>query len=157
MTHTRDEVIKRATREFRLLDRLVSGLTAGEWRKAVPRPETKERWTVKDALAHITYFKADVIRAARGERWPPELRGLNITEQNHLLYMRYHKRPPREILEWHRRVQADLLKALREAPDEWFSRPSRGANWPNDLDGHSAAHRVKDIQRALAKGKSKAR
>jgi hypothetical protein len=156
MTHTRDEVIKRTIREFRRLDRLVGALTPAEWRKAVPRPETKERWTVKDALAHITYWKEGVALAARGQRRPPELRGLNITEGNHLLFVRYHKRPPRELLEWHRRVQADLLRVLREMPDEWYSRPSRGDNWPYDLDGHSAEHRVKDIQRALAKRKTKA-
>ncbi len=156
MTHTRDEVIKRTIREFKQLDRLVSRLTPAEWRKAVPRPETKERWTVKDALAHITYWKAGVTMAARGERRPPELRGLTITEQNHLVYARYHKRSPREILEWHRQVQADLLKALQEPPDEWFTRPSRGDNWPYDLDGHSAEHRLKDIEQALAKRKTKA-
>ncbi len=154
MAHTREEVIKRAVHEFRLLDRLVAGLTPAEWRKAVPRPETKERWTVKDALAHITYWKSGVTLAARGERRPPEVRGLNITEHNHLIYTRYHKRPPREVLAWHRQVQADLLKALRESPDEWFTRPSRGDNWPYDLDGHSAEHRLKDIRQALAKRKT---
>jgi hypothetical protein len=152
MTHTRDEVIKRTIREFRLLDRLVAGLTAAEWRQAVPRPETKERWTVKDALAHITYWKAGVALSARGQRRPPEVRGLNITESNHLVYIRYHRRPPREVLEWHRQVEADVLRALRAAPDDWFSRPSRGDNWPFDLDGHSAEHRIKDIERALHKG-----
>ncbi len=154
MAHTREEVIQRAVREFRLLDRLVAGLTPAEWRKPVPRPETKERWTVKDALAHITYWKSGVVLAARGERRPPEVRGLNITEHNHLIYARYHKRPPREVLAWHRQVQADLLKALKEAPDEWFTRPSRGDNWPYDLDGHSAEHRLKDIRQALAKRKT---
>jgi hypothetical protein len=54
-------------------------------------------------------------------------------------------------------VQEDLLRALQEAPDEWFSRPRRPDNWPYDLDGHSAEHRVKDIRRALAKRKTKAR
>ncbi len=150
MRHKRAELIRRANREFKLLDRLVSGLTPAEWRKPVPRPETKERWTVKDALAHITYFRADVIRAARGERWPPELRGRNITEQNHLLFIRYHKRPPREILEWHRQVQAELLKVLRDTPEDWFSGKERKADWPYDLDGHSAYHRIRDIEGALA-------
>ena len=157
MKHTRSEVIKRATKEFRLLDRLVSGLTAAEWRKLVPRPETKERWTVKDALAHITYWREGVALSARKQRRPREESRLNITEGNHLIYARYHRRSAREVLEWHRRVQADLLKALREAPDEWFSRPSRGDDWPYDLDHHSAEHRVKDIQGALAKSKTKAR
>ncbi len=84
------------------------------------------------------------------------MRGLNITDGNHAVFERYQRRPPREILEWHRQVQADLLKVLREMPDEWFPRPSRGDNWPYDADGHSAAHRVQDIQGALEKGKPKA-
>ncbi len=152
MTHTREEVIKRTIQEFRRLDRLVAQLTAAEWRKPVPRPETRQAWTVKDALAHITYWKAGVALAARGQRRPPEERGLGLTERNHLVYERYHRRPAREVLEWHRQVQADLLKALREAPDAWFSRPSRSDNWPFDADGHSAEHRLKDIEAALAKG-----
>ncbi len=153
MTHTRKEVIQRAIREYRRLDRLVTSLTPAEWRKLVPRPETKERWTVKDALAHITYWKYCVILSARHQHRPPEVRG-NITDSNHVVFARYHKLPPREILEWHRQVQADLLKALKDAPDDWFTRPSRSADWPFDLDGHSAVHRVQDIQGALAKGKS---
>ena len=153
MTHTRNEVVKRAIREFRLLDHLVSRLTTADWRKAVRRPEAKEPWTVKDALAHITYWKAGVVREARGKPMPPE-QSLKPTELNHRVYIRYHKRSAREVLEWHRRVQEDLLKALQEAPDEWFIRPRRRDNWPFDLDGHSAEHRVMDIQRALAKRKT---
>ena len=138
------------------MDRLVAGLTAAEWRQAVPRPAAKEPWTVKDALAHITYWKAGVAREARGRRMPPE-QSLKPTELNHRVYVRYHKRSAREVLEWHRRVQEDLLRALQEAPDEWFSRPGRRDNWPYDLDGHSAEHRVNDIRRALAKRKARAR
>jgi hypothetical protein len=47
-------------------------------------------------------------------------------------------------------VQRDLLAALKEAPEEWFSRRERKADWPNDLDGHSAYHRIQDIECALA-------
>jgi hypothetical protein len=156
MRHTRAEVVKRAIREFRLLDHLVAGLTAEEWRKTVPRPESKQPWTVKDALAHITYWKAAVAHEARGKRLPPE-HSLKPTELNHRVYARYHGRSAQEVLRWHRRVQDDVLRALQEAPDEWFSRPSRRDNWPYDLDGHSADHRVNDIRRALARGKTKAR
>lgn len=55
MRHTRAEVIRRAIREFKLLDRLDSKLTNEEWKRLLPRPETKDPWTVKDALVHITY------------------------------------------------------------------------------------------------------
>jgi hypothetical protein len=150
MRHDRDEVIERTIREFELLDQVVSGLAGEDWERLVPRPETKEPWTVKDALAHITHWKADVARSARGQRRPPEERGLSENDGNHLIYMRWYNRSPQEVLAWHRQVQGDLLAALRAAPEEWFSGRDRRTEWPYDLDGHSAYHRIKDIERALA-------
>jgi hypothetical protein len=150
MRHKREEVIERTIREFELLDQLVAGLTNEEWERLLLRPESKEPWTVKDALAHITHWKADVARFARGQRRPPEERGLGETEGNHLVYLRWRDRPPQEVLAWHRQVQEEVLAALREAPEKWFSGRERKPEWPNDLDGHSAYHRVKDIERALA-------
>jgi hypothetical protein len=43
MRHTREEVIKRTIREYKLLDRVVARLTDEEWRRRLPRPETKDR------------------------------------------------------------------------------------------------------------------
>ena len=150
MRHTRDEVIERTIQEYKLLDKLVAGLSDEEWERALLRPETKDPWTVKDALAHITHWKADVARSARGQRRPVEERGLGESEGNHLIYMRWRDRSPQEVLAWHRQVQEDVLAALSAAPEEWFSGKERSAEWPNDLDGHSSYHRVKDIERALA-------
>jgi hypothetical protein len=149
MRHSRDEVIARTIREFELLDHLVAGLTDQDWGRLLPRPETKDPWTVKDALAHITHWKADVARSARRQRRPPEERGLGETDANHLIFMRWQNRSPQEVLAWHRQVQKDLLVALQAAPEEWFSGRERRAEWPFDLDGHSAYHRVKDIEEAL--------
>jgi hypothetical protein len=109
---------------------------------------------VKDALAHITHWKADVARSARGQRQPPEERGLNESDGNHLIFVRWHDRSPKEVLNWHRRVQEDVLAAMREAPEKWFSAKDRKSEWPYDLDGHSSYHRVKDIERALANRKA---
>ncbi|MGE5072873.1 MAG: DinB family protein [Anaerolineae bacterium] len=154
MRHRRDEVIERTIQEFKSLDRLVSGLTDAEWKRRLRRPETKDPWTVKDALAHITHWKADVIRSIKRQPQPAEERGLNETEGNHLVFARWHRRSPQDVLAWHRRVQKEVLAALREAPEEWFSRRERSADWPYDLDGHSSYHRVKDIEQALAKPKT---
>jgi uncharacterized damage-inducible protein DinB len=150
MIHPRQEVIERTLREFELLDRLVANLTDEEWRRPLPRPESKDPWTVKDVLAHITHWKAAVARSARGQRQPPEERGLSETEGNRLVYLRWRDRSPQEVLAWHRQVQQDVLAALRDAPEKWFIGKERKAEWPYDLDGHSADHRVKDIERALA-------
>jgi hypothetical protein len=150
MLHNRDEVIERTIREFEALDQLVAALADKDWERLLPRPETKDPWTVKDAVAHITHWKADVARSIRGQRIPPEERGLQETAGNHLIYVRWHDRSPQEVLAWHRQVQKDVLAALKEAPEKWFSGRERKPEWPNDLDGHSAFHRVKDIEQALA-------
>lgn len=151
MRHNREEVIERTIREFELLDALVADLTDEDWGRYLLRPETKDPWTVKDALAHITHWKADVARSARRQPIPPEERGLGETEGNRLIYMRWRDRSPQEVLAWHRQVQEDVLAALREAPEEWFSGRERKPDWPYDLDGHSSYHRVKDIERALGR------
>lgn len=149
MRHTREEVIQRTIAEFERLDQLVANLSEADWQRLIPRPETKDPWTVKDTLAHITHWKADLIRATRGGRRPSEERGLNITDGNRLVYLRWRERPPEDVLAWHRQVHAELLEALRAAPDAWFNGKERAADWPNDLDGHMAYHRVNDIEQAL--------
>ena len=150
MRHSREEVIDRVIQEYELLDGLVANLTDEEWERSLLRPETKDPWTVKDTLAHITHWKADAVRAARRQRRPPEERGLNINDGNHLVYLRWRERSPQEVLDWHRQVQEDALEALRAASDAWFSGRERSEEWPFDLDGHSTYHRTKDIERALA-------
>jgi hypothetical protein len=149
MHHKREDVINREIQEFELLDRLVARLSDEEWERPLGRPETKDPWTVKDALAHITYWKAGVARSARGEHLPPEERGLPYNAHNHLIYMRWRDRSPQEVLAWHRQVHEDVLAALRAAPEKWFSGRERSQEWPGDLDHHSAYHRVKDIEQAL--------
>ena len=150
MRHTREEVIERTIREFEILDQLVANLSNEDWARYVPRSESKDPWTVKDTLAHITHWKADVIRSMRGGRRPPEERGLNWTDGNRLIYLRWRERSPQEVLAWHRQVHANVLTALRAAPDDWFTGKDRRLEWPNDLAGHVSYHRVNDIEEALA-------
>ena len=151
MRHTRQEVIQRTIQEFERLDRLVDGLRAEDWNQLLPRPETRDPWTVKDALAHITHWKADTVRKIRRGPVPAEEKGLNWTDGNRLIYLRWRDRSPQEILAWHRQVQEDALAALREAPEAWFSSRERRPEWPFDLDGHSSYHRLQDIEQALGR------
>jgi hypothetical protein len=151
MRHNREEVIQRTIREFELLDHLIADLTDEEWNRPLLRSESKEPWTVKDALAHITHWKADVARVARRQHKPIEERGLTINEGNNLVYVRWRDRSPQEVLAWHRQVHEVVLAALQEAPEEWFCGRERGLDWPDDLDDHSSYHRVKDIEQILNK------
>jgi hypothetical protein len=104
---------------------------------------------VKDALAHIVYWKEHTARVIRGERRLPEMRGLDVDQINRLIYERWRRRRPSEVIAWHRRVHAEVRRTLRSTPAAWFGRRERTPQWPGDLDGHSAAHRVKDIEAAL--------
>lgn len=149
MRHTRAEVVRRARQEFARLDRLVAGLRPADWTRRAPRPETKDPWTVKDTLVHIVYWKQHTARTLRGERRPHELRGLDVNQINHLIYKRWHARPRREVMQWHRRVHQEVLRTLAQLPTEYFGRRERGPSWPGDLEGHSAAHRRRDIEAAL--------
>src|SRR3970040_575250 len=112
MLHSREEVIKRTIREFKLLDDLVSSLTDEGWNRLLTRPETKDPWTVKDALAHITHFKADVVRKIKKQPIPVEEKGLSWTDGNHLIYERWRDRSPQEVLAWHRQVEEDFVLAF---------------------------------------------
>jgi hypothetical protein len=149
MIHTREEVIKRTIEEFEHLDQLVNNLTDEDWERLLPRPETKDPWTVKDALAHITHWKANTVRKIKRQPVPKEEKGLNETDGNRLIYLRWRDRSPKEVLDWHRQVQKDVLAALQEAPEEFFRQRERGPEWPFDLDRHSSYHREKDIEQVL--------
>jgi len=153
MRHTRKEVIDRTRKEFQQLDRLVSKLKPADWRRLVPRPETKDAWTVKDSLAHIVHWKEHTARVIRGEKRPPELRGLDVNAINRIVYERWRSRRPADVVSWHRHVQQDVMDTLRATPEETFSGRERSASWPGDLDGHSAWHRVRDIEAALMSSK----
>jgi uncharacterized damage-inducible protein DinB len=149
MRHSRDEVTRRTREEFERLDALVARLGAADWERRVSRPETRDPWTVKDALAHVIHWKEHTARVIRGERRPPELRGLNVTQTNRLIYERWRERPPEEVVEWHRRVHDEVMRTLAERPAEWFARREHAPQWPGDFDGHSAGHRIRDIEAAL--------
>ncbi len=150
MQHKREDVIQRITQEFERLDCMVANLTYEEWAQPLPRPETKDPWTVKDGLAHITYWKERMVRSIRKQPKPAEERGLALNAVNHLIYERWRGRSPQEVLSWHRQVQNDALSTLQGLPEEYFAK-ERSPQWPADLDGHSAYHRVKDIERTLEK------
>ena len=149
MRHTRKTVIARTRAEFAKLDRLVARLRPADWKRRVPRPEARDPWTVKDALAHIVYWKAHTARVFRGERRPVEMRGLDVNQINRLVYRRWRRRTPRELVSWHRRVQREVLETLAGNPPAWFNRRERSPAWPLDFDGHSADHRRRDIEAVL--------
>jgi hypothetical protein len=154
IAHNKRETMARVTAEYRALNRTV--LRLGERGLGRPIPGfgarariARERWLAKDALAHIVEWKRHALRALRKERSDPDLRGLPIDRKNRLLYERWHHRPTRAVLAYHRSVQRDIVKALRALPESYFKAPPRSPLWPNDLVGHSRAHRERHLEALL--------
>ena len=144
----------RVAAEYRALDRVVRRL--GErLREPVPgfgarARIRRERWTGKDALAHIVAWKQHQLRTLAHRPHDKTIRGKPIDVQNRVLYARWHRRSLRDVVAYHRRVQREVMAALRARPTSYFTHPPRSPLWPNDLIGHSAEHRTRHLD-ALAR------
>jgi hypothetical protein len=151
--HTRLGTISRVEAEYRSLDRVVRRL-GSRLDRPIPgfgaraRIE-RERWTGKDALAHIAAWKQHQLRTLRREKHDATLRGKPTDVQNRLLFGRWRRRTIREVVAHHRRVHRDVIAALRARPESYFADPPRLPRWPNDLLGHSAAHRERHLESLL--------
>lgn len=150
--HNKRDTIARVEREYRALDRVVRRLGSKGLEEAVPgfgaraRIE-RERWLRKDALAHIVEWKRNQLRTLRHEGPDPELKGLDIAHKNRTLYERWHERPTREVVAYHRAVARDVRAAMRMLPDAYFARRFSPI-WPNDLVGHARWHRERHLEAA---------
>ena len=151
--HGKRGTIARVGAEYRALDRVVRRLGR---RLSQPVPGfgarariTRERWTGKDALAHIVEWKRHQLRTLRSEAHDMTLRGKPIDVQNRMLYARWHRRPVRNVVAYHRAVHRDVMAALRARPESYFGDSPRSPLWPNDLVGHSAGHRQRHLESLL--------
>jgi hypothetical protein len=147
--HERADVRARAEREHRELDALARRLRPEDWELLAPRPAGKELWTVKDAFAHVVYWKLHSARVIRGVRAPESLRGLTANQLNVRVYEDWKDEPVDVLLEWHLWVQCQVLDAIDSRDEAWFGRRPRSPWWPSDFESHSAEHRLDDIEAAL--------
>jgi uncharacterized protein DUF1706 len=149
--HTRASVLRRVDSEYKALDRAVRALMR---ERALDRPVPgfgsrarirRERWTYKDALAHVLAWKRWQIDALRRAPQDPTLRGLTIAQKNRRIYDEWHRRPAEDVVRWHRSLHREIMKALRALPAEVFS-AKRSPHWPGDLTGHPEGHRRKHLE-----------
>lgn len=154
--HRKEDVRARAEAEFARLDELVRSLGPADWEAPVPRPPGKDPWTVKDALCHVIFWKAHQSRVFRGDRPPDDERGLDVSTLNHKVWLDWRGATPTEVTLWHRRVHAEVLQAIDARDEDWFAGRLRSVWWPGDLESHSADHRVKDVEAALARSEVEA-
>jgi hypothetical protein len=142
--------MSRVAAEYRALDRVVRRL-GGRLREPVPgfgaRARIKrERWTGKDALAHIVAWKHHQLRTLAHQPHDMTIRGKPTDVQNRVLYTRWHRRSVRDVVAYHRRIHREVMAALRARPASYFTDTPRSPMWPNDLIGHSAQHRTRHLE-----------
>lgn len=152
VAHTKRATIARVVAEYEALDAVVRRLGSRGLEGPVPgfgarARIRREQWLRKDALAHILEWKRQALRALRKERSDAELRGLAIADKNRVLFERWHARPAADVVAYHRSLHREILAALEALPDDYF-RKRRSPIWPNDLIGHSAAHRTRHLERS---------
>lgn len=148
--HNKRETIARVEAEYRALDRAVRRLGTKGLEAAVPgfgaRARIKrEIWLRKDALAHIVEWKRQQLRAMRKEPSDPELKGMQLHQKNRHFFEKWHARPAREVVAYHRSVGRDIGRSLRALDDSYFAKRVSPI-WPNDLIGHSAEHRERHLE-----------
>ena len=148
--HNKRETMARVEKEYRALDAVVRRLGTRGLNQDVPgfgarARIRRERWTRKDALAHIVEWRRQALRALRKETSDPDLKGLPIDRKNRRLYERWHSRSARDVVAYHRKIHKDVMTAFRRLPEQYF-RKRRSSIWPNDLVGHSAEHRRRHLE-----------
>ena len=148
--HNKRETTARVEREYRALDRIVKRLGTRGLDEAVPgfgsRARIKrERWLRKDALAHIVEWKRQQLRALRKDPSDPALRGMKLDRKNRYFYEKWHSRPARSVVAYHRTVGREIRTAMRALGPEYYAKRV-SPQWPNDLVGHSAEHRRRHLE-----------
>ncbi|MBI3521710.1 MAG: maleylpyruvate isomerase N-terminal domain-containing protein [Chloroflexi bacterium] len=146
--HTRAATLARVRGEWRALDKVLSGLTPTDFRRPVFQSETKESWTIKDAIAHVTAWKWNVHASlVKGPRPYPSAGTVHAT--NKRIYERWLRTSGRAVVADARAAHEAVVKALRAMPADYFSGKTHSVHWPFDLVGHSTEHRVRHLERTL--------
>ena len=148
--HNKRETIGRVEREYRALDAAVKRLGTKGLEADVPgfgarARIRRERWLRKDALAHIVEWKRQQLRALRKEPSDPALRGMRLDQKNRYFFKKWHSRPARAVVAYHRSVGREIRAALRPLGPEYFAKRV-SPQWPNDLVGHAAEHRRRHLE-----------
>jgi hypothetical protein len=115
-------------------DALLAEVGQARWEQ----PGVAGDWSIKDIIAHITYFEnwATEVTGAieRGEPLPTSpYKGMEIDQENALIYQRYHARPLAEVVHESQAAFLRSLDVVQRLHDEdlyslEFTRPA-GVDW----------------------------
>jgi len=107
-------------------EKILSGLTP----QKMVEPDAVGWWSVKDLIAHITWFEREMLgllrtRALAGS----ELWNLPTDERNRVVFEQNRDRPIDEVLAESRQVYRDMFAELDKLTDEDFNRADHFVNF----------------------------
>ena len=105
----KNEILERTEREYAAWQTLVSRLDDEQ----ITRQPVLENWTVKDLIAHITWYEEQMVivlqsRALSGS----DLWGIPTSERNQVIYAEYKDRPLAEVRAHAAQVHTALVELL---------------------------------------------
>ena len=124
---TRDELLQHMEQNRTELNALLEGVSAD----GLTRPGACDDWSVKDVLAHISRWEAEVIKvlfqAQHGAKPQSEVFNPDYLKVNDLWYQEAKDRPLERVLEDFSSVRAQLVRRLKDFPEKALTRPG---NYP---------------------------
>lgn len=142
---TKDQLLEKVAQERGRLNSLINQV--GEDRVAVPGVEGK--WSVKDIIAHITFWEERLARRLQGKpASAPLIEGfadLTEDEENEVVYKHYQDKAWQDILVEYEDVHKQLLGGLEGLSDDDVNDPTRfewmrGSALHEAIEGNSYGH-----------------
>jgi uncharacterized protein (TIGR03083 family) len=118
----KDEFVTTLRSQRERLEAALAGLSEAQ----ITRPGANGQWSVKDLIAHLTYWERGMVdileQIARGE--PIQDEEGTAAAINDRIYVRNRERPLADVMADFRETHRRLLDALQALPDETLNGPS---------------------------------
>jgi uncharacterized protein (TIGR03083 family) len=134
----KNELLRRMRTAHADLEGLLAGLTDEQ----LTREGAVGAWSVKDILAHLTWWEQDSLRGLRGEPDEDILAGeeWNTDRANARMVERSRPRPLAEVLAAFTASYAELVSALEALPEERFAADDLYDHIASNTYEHYAGH-----------------
>lgn len=139
--HIRDDLLRRSRESHAQLEALLAPLSDAD----LTRPGVTDDWSVKDHLAHITWWEQRIIRGLRDNapdllETLPNVDPTDTDAINAAVFAANHNHPLAEVRSAFAVSYQEMLTLIETLPDDVFT---ERYDW---LDGNAASHYDEHIQ-----------
>jgi uncharacterized protein (TIGR03083 family) len=102
-------------------------------RARMTQPGAAGEWSVKDMVAHVTWFEREMVNVIRRRVFEgSELWNVSQDARNKAIFEENRGRALDDVLGESERIHQDLVDALEELPEEHYANPARFRGMPAD-------------------------